>query len=54
LYGLNQTLKFRSKGVVFEGIITGTDEFGRLMVKTANEEKKFMAKEIEFLGLSSR
>ncbi len=49
MYGFGQTRTFRSGGHVFEGVIAGIDETGRLAVRKGNETRHFSFKEIEFV-----
>jgi BirA family biotin operon repressor/biotin-[acetyl-CoA-carboxylase] ligase len=48
LYQFNEPHLYRSKSE-FEGIITGIDEYGRLLVKSEGGIKSYDLKEIEFL-----
>ncbi len=49
MYGFGQTRTFRNGGHVFEGVIAGIDETGRLAVRKGNETRHFSFKEIEFV-----
>jgi BirA family transcriptional regulator, biotin operon repressor / biotin---[acetyl-CoA-carboxylase] ligase len=49
LYRLGQESKFRSKEGIFTGVITGTDEYGRLMIEASEGTKYFDFKEVAFL-----
>jgi BirA family transcriptional regulator, biotin operon repressor / biotin---[acetyl-CoA-carboxylase] ligase len=49
LYGKGLMLRFKSAGIEFDGTIAGVDEVGRLRVETANGERSFGVKEVEFL-----
>jgi BirA family transcriptional regulator, biotin operon repressor / biotin---[acetyl-CoA-carboxylase] ligase len=48
LYRFNQPGRYKSD-IEFTGVITGIDEFGRLLVKSDGEIKSYDLKEIEFL-----
>jgi len=49
LYGINKLLKFKIDGNLFEGIIKGVDDFGRLVISENSIEKKYHYKEIEYV-----
>ncbi|MEQ8425604.1 MAG: biotin--[acetyl-CoA-carboxylase] ligase, partial [Cyclobacteriaceae bacterium] len=48
LYGVNQTRNFKTRSDVFEGIIRGVDEVGRLMIETQVGTRYFNTKEVQF------
>ncbi len=48
LFGINESRSFRDKRGTFEGIISGVDELGRLMIKTNVETRYFNTKEVQF------
>ena len=49
MLGLGEERKFAAKGDEFIGIIKGTDEFGRLLIKKGNEVLVFQHKEVQML-----
>jgi len=49
MLGLGEDRKFRAEGGEFEGVIEGTDEFGRLQVRKGNKLLVFQHKEIKML-----
>ncbi|WP_231426629.1 biotin--[acetyl-CoA-carboxylase] ligase [Pedobacter sp. Leaf250] len=48
LYRLGESAYYKENGEVFEGVINGVDENGRLLVEVAGCQKSFNFKEIEF------
>ena len=49
LFGMNVLRKFRVKGMIFEGKITGINAFGLLEIVTGSTRKYYDIKEIEYL-----
>jgi len=49
LYHYDVKASYFANGEVFEGVIKGVDERGRLIMHTAKEQKTFNFKEIEFI-----
>ena len=49
LLGMGEERKFKASGDEFMGIIMGTDEFGRLLVKKGSETLVFQHKEVQML-----
>jgi BirA family transcriptional regulator, biotin operon repressor / biotin---[acetyl-CoA-carboxylase] ligase len=49
LLGRDQSMLFKDQDGAFEGTITGTDDFGRLCVKTGSVTKHYAFKEIEYI-----
>jgi len=49
LFRLNEKHFFRTSGKTFEGIITGVDESGRLIIRSGEELLSFGFKEVEFV-----
>jgi BirA family transcriptional regulator, biotin operon repressor / biotin---[acetyl-CoA-carboxylase] ligase len=49
LYLIGVESSFRSQNESFSGTIAGTDEFGRLIIKTSEGERHFDFKEVEFV-----
>ncbi len=49
LYRLNENHVYKTDSGSFEGIITGVDENGRLLIKTAEEVRIFNFKEVAFV-----
>ena len=49
LLGLDEARKFKAHGKEFTGIIKGTDEFGRLLVKHDSNVMVFQHKEVQML-----
>ena len=49
MLGLGQVRKFKAAGGDFDGIIQGTDEFGRLLIKKGNEVLVFQHKQVQML-----
>lgn len=49
MLGLGEERKFEAGGDEFIGIIQGTDEFGRLLIKKGNEVLVFQHKEVQML-----
>ncbi len=48
LYGFNESRSFSDHQGTFEGIISGVDELGRLMIKTKVGMRYFNTKEVQF------
>lgn len=49
LLGINELRKFKDAEGVFEGEITGTDEFGRLLISKNGNIQTYQRKEVEML-----
>jgi len=49
LYGRNENHRFVSNDIPFNGIITGIDDNGKLVVETPNERRSFNFQELKFL-----
>ena len=49
MLGMGEERKFEAGGDKFIGIIQGTDEFGRLLIKKGNEVLAFQHKEVQML-----
>ena len=49
MLGLGERRKFKAAGGEFDGIIEGTDEFGRLLIKKGNEVLVFQHKQVQML-----
>ncbi len=48
LYRRNETMEFKTRSEIFEGVITGVDEAGRLIISTNGTMRLFNNKEVQF------
>ena len=49
LLGFRKRMTFRDKSGLFDGMITGVDEFGNLCIECQGETRKYGFKEVEFM-----